>query len=53
MSTPIKASEVGAQIYQILVDVIEREYAGETEAVKQEAIFDILTAVTYQMFKFK
>ena len=51
MNTPIPAAEVGAQIYKILVDVVEREYADQPEAVKQEAIFNILTAMSYQMFK--
>lgn len=51
MSTPILASEIGSQIYQILLDTVEKEYAGQPENVKQEALFDILTAMSYQMFK--
>ena len=51
MNAPILASEIGAQIYQILLDTVEKEYAGEPEIVKQEALFDILTAMSFQMFK--
>ena len=39
----IKAAEVASMIYQMLVDAVEQEFAGESEAVKQEAIYRILS----------
>ena len=47
---PIKASAVGAQIFQILADVVDEEYKGESEQVKQEAMARILNAMSVQMF---
>ena len=41
----IKAAEVGAEIYALLVVAVEAEFAGESEAAKQAAIARILDAV--------
>lgn len=45
MSTIMKATEVAPTIYQMLVEAVETEFTGETEAVKQEAIAKILGAM--------
>lgn len=45
MSTIMKASEVSTEIYQMLVEAVDAEFAGEPEAVKQEAIAKILGAM--------
>ena len=47
----IKASEIGTEIYKILVETVETEFTGETEAVKQEAIATILGAWSIELFK--
>jgi hypothetical protein len=50
MSTPIKAAEVAPMIWDMLVKTVDEEYAGEPESVKQEALFDILTHLTFKAF---
>ena len=41
----IKADEVGPMIYQMLVDAVEAEFAGESEAVKQAALARIIDSI--------
>lgn len=41
----MKATEVAPMIYQMLVDAVAKEYAGESEQVKQEAIARILGSI--------
>lgn len=41
----MKASEVAPEIYQMLVNAVTEEYAGESEVVKQEAIARILDSI--------
>ena len=43
--TMITAAEVGAEIYALLVEAVEAEFAGESEAAKQAAIARILGSV--------
>lgn len=47
---PIKASEVGSVIYQMLVDVVDEEYKNDGEDAKQEAIASILDAMSVAYF---
>lgn len=41
----IKATEVGPMIYKMLIEAVETEFSGESEAVKQEAIAKILSSI--------
>lgn len=41
----IKAADIGAEVYAMLVASVEAEFAGESEAAKQAAIARILNAV--------
>ncbi len=51
MNTPIKAAEVGAQIWVMLEKAVEQEYADETLEAKEQAKAAILNAMSRQMFK--
>lgn len=42
----IKASEIGTQIYAILVESVESTMEGETPEAKQEAILAILQTLS-------
>ena len=42
---PIKANEVAGIVYKMLVDAVEDEYKGCTEADKEEALYRILVAM--------
>lgn len=41
----IKAAEVAPMIYQMLVDAVDEAFAGESDAVKQEAVARIIDSI--------
>ena len=41
----IQSKDIGTQVYEILVEAVEREFQGESEADRQEAIAKILSSV--------
>lgn len=50
MSAIIKASEVSSMIWETLVNVVDEEYVGESEEVKEQAKAAILEAMSVSMF---
>ena len=47
---PIKAAEVGAQIWAMLEQAVEQEYTGETPEAKEQAKSRILETLSRQWF---
>ena len=47
---PMLAKDVAPMIWEKLVEAVDEVYEGEPESVKQEALFDILTHLTFKAF---